>query len=471
MTRNLTLSDQERFPLLDEDGRKLLQWMWEHASAPLYNHKCGDMLTGEGLARIRQYEIELNIAPKGWTQDEIPAWINGFVETCLADVPFYRSRGGRADDFFTIPTCERSDLDREPWSFVPDSQPLDDLIVYDTTGTTGRPLPILSHPEVSSKYLPSLRAALRTRGVELEGGRGRVSIITVCAQNSTFTYATVSSFLDGAGFIKININPHEWRDPMDAVRFIDDCNPEIYTGDPISFMALARLPLKTRPKALASSAMTLLPGLQKELEDRFGCPVLDIYSMNESRLIAVGTHRGYEIVPHDLYVEILDPEGSRCPQGARGEIALTGGRNPFLPLLRYRTGDYAAMEFDGRVPLIIDLEGREPVAFVSPEGELINNIDVSYVLKPFALAQFSLHQNEDKSLIFKMRASDVPAGKVRAALLKLFGTNQPLTIGPLTDADTRGGKVLQYTSDIKDLSLHRGEIKFQNLTWNDIVNP
>ncbi|MCI0487219.1 MAG: capsule biosynthesis protein CapK [Blastocatellia bacterium] len=471
MTRKLTLNDEERFPLLDSEGRRLLQWMWEHPSAPVYNHKCGDMLTGEGLRRVRQYEMELNTSPRGWAWGDLPAWVKSFVEMCLAEVPFYRKRLCSAEDFFAIPPCERADLDREPWSFVPDSQPLDDLIVYDTTGTTGQPLPILSHPEVSSKYLPALRAALRTRGVELEGGKGRVSIITVCAQNSTFTYATLSSFLDGAGFIKLNINPHEWRDPLDPVRFIDNCDPEIYTGDPISFMALARLPLKTRPKALASSAMTLLPGLQKELEEHFGCPVLDIYSMNESRLIAVNTARGYEIVPHDLYVEILDREGNPCPPGVRGEVALTGGRNPFLPLLRYRTGDYAAMEFRGTAPVLVDLEGREPVVFVTPEGELVNNIDVTYILKPFALAQFSLHQNKDRSLVFKMRGSNVNRRKVRAALLKLFGPNQTLDVSPLTDRDTRGGKVLQYTSDIEDLGLHQGGVKFQRLTWNDVMNP
>lgn len=470
MTRNLTLTDEERFPLLNEDGRKLLEWMWEHPNAPRYNHKCGDMLTGEGLQRIRDYETELNTAPKGWAWGETPAWVKSFVDMCLTDVPFYRRRGGSPEDFFAITPCDRADLDREPWSFVPDSQPLDELIVYDTTGTTGHPLNILSHPEVSSKYLPALRAALRTRGIELTGG-GRVSIITVCAQASTFTYATVSSFLEGAGFIKLNINPNEWRDPMDPVRFLDSCDPEIYTGDPISFMALAKLPLKTRPKALASSAMTLLPGLHKELEEHFGCPVLDIYSMNESRLIAVNTDRGHEIVPHDLYVEILDEEGNPCRPGVRGEVTLTGGRNPFLPLLRYRAGDHAAMEFRGATPILIDLEGRAPVVFVTQEGTLVNNIDVTYALKPFALAQFSLHQNEDRSLAFKMRGSDVAPNKVRAALLKIFGPDPELTITELTDADTRGGKALQYTSDIKDLSIYRGEMLFHASTPDDALTP
>jgi len=33
--------------------------------------------------------------------------------------------------------------------------------------------------------------------------------------------------------------------------------------------------------------MTLLPGLRQRLERRFGCPVLDIYSMNEAGPVAV----------------------------------------------------------------------------------------------------------------------------------------------------------------------------------------
>ncbi|HXG65860.1 MAG TPA: capsule biosynthesis protein CapK [Blastocatellia bacterium] len=470
MSRNLTLTDEERFPLLTQEGRRLLEWMWEHPHAPRYNHRCGDMLTRDGLQRVRDYEAELNAAQKGWAWGESPAWVTEFTEWCLADVPFYRRKGGSAGDFFSLPTCDRADLNREPWAFVPDSQPLDYLIVYDTTGTTGHPLHILSHPEVSSKYLPALRAALATRGVRLEGDKGKVSIITVCAQNLTFTYASVSSYLDEAGFIKLNLNPHEWKDPDDRVRFLDECNPEIYTGDPISFLALAQLPLKTRPKALVSTAMKLLDGLKKELEDHFGCPVLDVYSMNESRLIAVSAEHGYEIVPHDLYVEILGPEGNPCRPGERGEVTLTGGRNPFLPLLRYRTGDYAAMEFRGRKPLLVGLEGREPVVFIASDGKLVNNIDVSYILKPFALSQFSLHQAADRSLIFKMHGHVDPE-KVRAALLKVFGPDQPLTIEELTDADTRGGKALPYTTEIKGLSIHQAEMKFQRMTYQQVMNP
>src|SRR4029078_593482 len=128
-----------------------------------------------------------------------------------------------------------------------------------TSGTTAKQFYILSHPEVSSMYLVKLREALRKAGVQLEGVKDRVSIITPCAQKTSLTYATISTYLDEAGYVKLNLNPNDWRNVDDATKFIEDCTPEIYTGDPISFLALAKLPLKAKPKALVSSAMTLMP--------------------------------------------------------------------------------------------------------------------------------------------------------------------------------------------------------------------
>jgi phenylacetate-CoA ligase len=454
------LNEAERYPLLTDDGRKLLKWMQEHPNAPKYNYQCGDQLTGEMLERVRAYEDQLRSSKNSWASGETPDWVLNFAERCLLDVPFYRRRGGRAEDFSSLPACRRKDLENEQWAFVPDSQSLDDLIMYYTSGTTGKPFYILSHPEVSSKYLVKLRSALEKVGVRLEGGTGRVSIITPCAQSSSLTYATVSSFLGEAGFVKINLNPSEWRNSDDAAKFIDDCNTEIFSGDPLSFLALAKLPLQTRPKALVSSAMTLMPALKRELEERYQCPVVDAYSMNESRFIAAKIEHDYDIIAPDLFVEILDEEGNPLPAGVRGEITLTCNRNPFLPLLRYRTGDYAALSFEGGSPRLREFEGRQPVLFINAQGQAINNIEVTYALEPFPLSQFSLHQNRDQSLLLKLRGNSVDEKRIEAALKKLFGAAQVLTIADLLEAETRNGKVLQYTSDITDLKISEVEMAF-----------
>jgi phenylacetate-CoA ligase len=323
--------------------------------------------------------------------------------------------------------------------------------MYNSSGTTGHPIYVLSHPETSSTYLPLTEAALARHGVTLEGGN-RVSLLMVCAQASTFTFGVVSAYLRGAGFLKINLNPAEWRDPDDRMRFIDACDAEVFTGDPVSFAEAMKLPLATRPKALVSTALALADGLRLELERHFRCPVIDLYSMNESGTIAVAVdspdgRRRHEVLPHDLYVEILDESGAPCPPGVRGEVTLTGGRNPFLPLLRYRTGDQGAMEFDGDTPLLIGLEGRPPTLFRAPDGRTVNNIDVTLALHPFALSQFTLHQFADGSLRLCIRGQFLNQQAIRQAVLGVFGPSQALAIEEIPQREAWSGKIIQYTRD------------------------
>jgi phenylacetate-CoA ligase len=443
------LSEAERYPWLTEAARLRLHWLHEHPSAPRFNHQCGDRLSAAGLARVRAYEQAVAAGPADWLPGETPQWVMGFAADCLRDVPFYREAGTLPAAFTDLPTCARADLSREPWAFVPDSLPLDDLIVYNTSGTTGHPLDILSHPEAASMYLPLLRAALGTRGVLLEGGLDasglpRVSIVLVCFQRRSYTYASVSAYLGGAGFAKVNLNPTDWNAPEDRERYLDACDPEIYTGDPLSFAELARLPLTRRPKALISTAMQLAPWLGHELEKHFGCPVINLYAMNESGPIATETPGGFALLQPRLYVEILDPEGAPCPPGARGEVTLTGGFNPFLPLLRYRTGDWASVRFVGRQPLMADLEGRPPVIFRGTTGQAINNIDVTGALKPLGLPPYQLHQAADGALRLTLR-DRAQAGAVEEALRGLYGPDQVIDV--IAAGEPPGGKVVQYTRE------------------------
>src|SRR5437870_1117693 len=92
------LNETERLPLLTNEGRKLLKWMQEHPNAPKYNYQCGDQLTGEMLAQVRAYEDELRSSKTAWTNEQTPDWVLNFADKCLIDVPFYRRRGGRAED-------------------------------------------------------------------------------------------------------------------------------------------------------------------------------------------------------------------------------------------------------------------------------------------------------------------------------------------------------------------------------------
>jgi phenylacetate-CoA ligase len=423
--------------LIDDAGRRLLESLLEHEHAPRYNHTCGDRLTAAGLAEVRELDARTRGAT-GFAPGRPPSWVTAFVARVTATVPAHRRHGVVPARFEDVPTTGRAELIADPYSFVPDDHPLDDLVVFTTTGTTdGRLAYIPSTPVATAAYAVMLRAALRLHGLTLDGGPGRTAVAQICWQRSTYTYASVSTFLDQAALLKLNLNPAEWRRPDDEIAFLDAVDPEILTGDPVAFARLAELPVAIAPKALLSTAMALLPGLRDRLQDRFGCPAIDVYGMNEAGPIAAALPdgSGHALLQPELYVEILDPDGRPCPPGERGEITLTGGFNSAFPLLRYRTGDHAALEARGSLPVLVGLEGRAPVPLQSADGRAVNTIDVTVALRRLPLARFTVHQRLDRGLDVGLQPGGSRGGgpaagatldpalvaDVEAALTDLFG--------------------------------------------------
>ncbi|MEG2032181.1 MAG: capsule biosynthesis protein CapK, partial [Janthinobacterium sp.] len=193
-------------------------------------------------------------------------------------------------------------------------------------------------------------------------------------------------------------------------------------------------------------SMMLLPGMRARLEQRFGCPVLDIYSLNEVGPVAVYDERagGHVLLQHRLYVEILDADGRPVPDGARGEITVTGGFNFCLPLVRYRTGDYASLAHGPDGPVLVGLAGRSPLRYRTVKGAWINNIDITHALKPLAIALFGVHQHGDGSVVLRLAPGAMPqAGQACALLAPFFGA---VTVETLLAED----KIIQYTSDLQE---------------------
>lgn len=447
MTAERPLTEEDRFPLLDERGRAMLRRLRQHPHAPRYNHPSGERLTAEGLARVRDYAAKVRGGAASWRPGEVPPWVRELMAFCRREVPFHRGRSDWSDEFLALPPTTREDLKRQPWALVPDSEDLADLVVYTTSGTTGSRLSLPARPEVAARYLPLMEVALAAHGVMLAGG-DRVAIVQVCAQRRTISQATVISYLDFAGYAKVNLHPDDWRRPDDPVRFLDDLDPQVYTGDPFAFAALMAQPLRTRPRALVSSATALLPGLKRRLVEHFGCPVVDVYSLNEAGPVAYSHGVAHVVLPPDLYVEVLDEAGRPCEPGVRGEIVLTGGINPLLPLLRYRTGDIAALDVSGPRPMLVGLQGRAPVAFRAADGRPVNGIDVTGALADLPLPFFALHEFADGSLRFRMRADAGAVEAARRALEGLFGRGVRLAVEEVPESEAWAGKVIQYTSDL-----------------------
>lgn len=443
MSRDGIRPDERLFPLLSEAGRAMLAHLCEHPAAPIYRNRSGHRLVAEDIPLLRNFTAEVLGAHLGW--QDAPDWLAGFVNDVYQGVPGYRARGAVPARFTDIPTISRADLSRNITRFVPDDLPLDRLIEYSTSATTGHPLKLPSHPRIAASYLAFHRRALAHFGIELQAGKGDVSVVLAGFQRRCFTYVSVTPLLDEAGLAKINLHPVDWHHPDDRARYLDALAPELITGDPLSLAELAKLPMQHSPRALLSTSMALSDGMRAQLQARFGCPVLDIYSMNEAGPIAVYLPEagGHLLLQNRLYIETLLPDGRPAAPGERGEITLTGGFNFYLPLLRYRTGDWAELVMTPQGPLLRDFHGRPPVRFQTLAGQWLNNVDVSHCLAPFALPQYTLHQHADLSLTFRLRSMKQGAA-ASAALQKLFGAGIRIELAPLEAQD----KVIQYTSDL-----------------------
>jgi phenylacetate-CoA ligase len=465
MTDALRTTDDDprlRVPLLTPEGERMIRALREDVDAPRFNHAAGDRLRAEDVAWVDAYRHRLNTERTVRSPGPPPPAVLAPLSALRARVPFLRDRiPAGADlerDWERIPTTSRQDLALSPESFVPDGESLDRLIVYRTAGTTGHPIAVPHHPRAVGAYEPLLEYAISRHGARAEFAAGRVAAFLVGAQIRTYTYATALSVWNGAGFAKLNIRDTEWPREGSQRRYFARFEPRLLTGDPISFSEMMRLDLPARPIALVSTSVEMSATLKRRLAERYQAPVIDWYSLVETGPIGYLCPRGgaYHQLPNDLHVEVLRPDGSTAAPDERGEIVVSGGRNPFAPLIRYRTGDFgrldhAPCECGDPMPRILELEGRAPILFRAADGTPVSTVDVSRLLREFPLLLHEFVQRADRrcELVMRPLPGAAPSlDEIRASLARLFGAVVLELRFDATLGDRTEGKALPYRSEL-----------------------
>jgi phenylacetate-CoA ligase len=440
----IALTDEERFPLLHD--LSFLNTLKQDALAPKFNFKSGDRLNAVQLSKVHSLKKKYYNESVFWNEEQTPVWVNDYLKWCLATVPFYKNK---KSDFDSFPTISREDIRDFPHLFVSNEANLKELLVYHTSGSTGPKLDVLFDAVSQALWLPQIESILGDFDISITEGKDTVAIALICAQEKTLTYASLSTYLEGAGVLKINLNPSEWNQPDDAKKYLEKYNPQILTGDPLAFMALLDLKPQLFPKAMISSAMKLTQGTKNKLENYFKCPVIDLYSLTECRNIAYASEMGHKVIRPDLYLEIFDEfKDVKLPYGERGELVVTGGSNPFLPLIRYRTGDFCSLKIENGIPFLVDLEARNPVVFFTKSNLKINNIDVSNRLSQLSLAGFRMHQRKDKLIEFTGYSNDIAAEEITEALNIIFKNDIDILVDIQKISQNNIADKTKYSSDL-----------------------
>jgi len=423
-----------------------LESLRNHPAAPRFNWAWTDSLQAEDLDVLRGFQQQVRVQAVRWAWGQRPDWVDSYGEACTRWVSAFQSYRGLP--WSQLPTMNRASLRDRAEQFFPQGCDTSRRLYHETSGTTGTKIRIFSHPVTGECYLPLLSKALSWAGVEISGGPSRVSLALVFHHSTTLTYPQLCPFLGGAAFLRLNLHPSHWKCLEDRAEYLDYLAPEVFTGTPLSLMELAQIPMRHRPQALVTTSMALLPATRQQLQAHFGCPLVDLYSLAECRCVAARLDHGpMALLAPDVFVEILDPQGQLCQPGEVGEIVLTGGRNPYLPLLRYRTADFAAMHWSEQgEPRLSALEGRAPVAFRLANGESRNNMEITRILGDLPLTQFRLHQRQDLSLEFVYRGSPELGPQVLERLQNLFGEEARIWLE--STSESLGPKWIAYSSDL-----------------------
>ncbi len=447
-------------PTANAASRATLAALYGHACAPVWNHPAGDRLQADDVEQLARFDKTLHAqrgARMAKPDDDMLAW----ATSRIAQTPLYRLRFGEGlierdleQRWQELPTTSREDVAMHADRLTPDDVALKRMIIYRTAGTTGHALLVPQDALAVASYIPLLNVALARYGVDTRFAPEETACFLVGSQRHTVTYPTVMAAWGGAGFAKLNLFSDEWPDVNARRAFFGHFRPRIFSGDPLSFADMLDADIGGGAKALVTTAVAMSTALKQKLQDAYGCPVIDWYSLTETGPLgyACPQGHGYHWLPHDVHLETLDADGQ--PTTGIGEITVTGGRNPFIPLLRYRTSDWGRLDYTpcpcgDPMPRLKQLDGRSPVVFRAVAGARVTTQDVATVLRRYPLVQHRFVQWENAAceLTYRTLASAAwPRDELEAELRLLLG--QSMTLIEDLQLGYRGmaDKVIPYVS-------------------------
>lgn len=460
-----------RNPCMTPQGFALLERIRQHPDAPRWQQVIGDHVHASDLAAVARFREQLaeswpmdthaigSAAPPGAMLD----WVANMRHRSALFEASIACGMNLARDWQHVPTMDRRDLAEQLTDLTPCDADLERLIVYDTSGTTGHAIHVPHHPRtLALNHVPG-EHALAAYGIRADFVPGRVACLNVCAQVHTYVFPAVFSVWNQAGFAKVNLHPNDWLQPGEgggleaaiarARRFFAANTPLFITADPVAIAEMMRWEVGRGVRAIFSTAVELSPGLKARAEAYFGCPIIDWYSSTETGPIAFDAPdgRGMQVAAPDIWVEALDADGFAVGPDQMGELTVTGGRNPYVPLLRYRTGDFGRV-VDGRIH---DLHGRQMVFFRAAGGAVVNPVDIGRIMRLHcAFAQHQFIQEVDgacRVLIRPIPDVSVDTAEIARQLATLFGATPIDVVVDETLGDgAPGGKVGPYVRKTED---------------------
>jgi phenylacetate-CoA ligase len=338
-----------------------------------------------------------------WSRRELEEYqmrqLSRLMHHVYDNVPYYRrlldDRGLKpasfcgVEDLKRLPLLTTDVIEKHKEEFISRAHRANRLAPAHTGGTTGSPLHFWHERRVTG---PKERAFFR-RMHDWHGYHTRDKAVML-----------TGSFQPGE---KI------WYDPLtrclrlfnpvmtvakasDYVRLIEDFKPNVLRGYPSLIYPIAHLMnrhgmrLKRHSISGVFCASEKMYAFQRaEIGEAFRCKVVDHYGHHEMLVLMqrCELNKEYHSILEYGITEIIGDDGEEvCGAGKMGEIVGTGFNNYAFPMIRYKTGDWAAVS-DGTCacgrafPLVTDVVGRSGDFILTPSGTLVSPTTIEFAIR------------------------------------------------------------------------------------------
>ncbi|MFH1731246.1 MAG: hypothetical protein ABIF82_06315 [Planctomycetota bacterium] len=346
--------------------------------------------------------------PEQWRRFQGEA-LRRLVRHASRCVPYYRDAWAKARidvesvenvrDIEKLPFTEKKDVRERNSEFLNERMKKSAFHPEHTSGTTGTPLDLWWTKATCRLWYAFFEARIRNWAGVRWGDRwamlGGQLVVPVTRTRPPF-------WVWNAPFRQLYMSAYHLKDEF-IPYYLDELERRQVTylyGYASCLYQLARHAIsanrKLTFKAAFSNAEPLCTTHRQAIAEAFNCTVRDTYSGAEIVCLASECDSGNLHVSPDVgLVEIVNDLGERCEAGEVGEIVSTGFVNVNMPLIRYKTGDRAALSDDkcpcGRsMPVLQSLEGRKDDVLYTTDGRPVGSAALSLVFKtqlPIKLAQ------------------------------------------------------------------------------------
>jgi len=339
-------------------------------------------------ARLAAYRRHLAGDPS--TRLSQDAILRRFPTEIAARLPRYAGLQPRTFD--EIPFISKDDLRRDPRAFIDAS--IRRAWYKDTSGTTGGPVRIFYSADSLFEQrfldLPKI-LTLRDEPTEVPG---------VCCVQITDTVTThpaiYASPIEHCRIqATLNIGDPRWVDQLTRLkpRFVSS-RPELLE-EVSERLANVCLPLK----ALLSAGSALTTPRRRAIEGAVGVSCVDVYALSEFGTVAFECACGaLHLDCTSILAEVIDEHGKILSTDTSGELVLSSLGNTVQPLLRYRTGDQAALSIEscscGKPGPVLRLtEGRIIPTFRFAAGVSVTPTCFNDLAHRWALEEYQITQS------------------------------------------------------------------------------